>query len=163
LNVYETIVTKRDTRRYAARPIEAETMRRILQAGRMAGSSKNTQPVRFILIQKPERLAEVAECGHFAEHLPSAAAAIAVVLEPDGGSFDAGRAAQNMMVAAWAEGITSCPTSMHERDCAHRILGLPKGHELAIVLALGYPQAGSRLGAGRIRLPLSELVHEERW
>ena len=163
MNAYEAIVTKRDTRRYADRPIEAETMQRLLQAGRMAGSSKNTQPVRFVLIQKPERLAEIAKCGHFAEHLASAPAAIAVVLEPDGGSFDAGRAAQNIMVAAWGEGITSCPTSMHERECAREGLGLPEGHELAIVLALGYPQAGTRLGAGRARLPLEELVHEEHW
>ena len=67
------------------------------------------------------------------------------------------------MIAAWAEGITSCPTSMHERARARETLGLPEGHELAIVLALGYPQAGSRLSAGRSRLPLEELVHEEHW
>ena len=162
MDAYEAIVTKRDSRRYAKRLIPADTMRRIMQAGRMAGSSKNTQPVRFVLLQQREHIVALAECGHFAEHLSSAAAAIAVVLTPDGGSFDAGRAAQNMMVAAWAEGVTSCPTSMHERECARDRLRLPDGHELAIVLAIGYPEEDTSVGAGRARLPVEELVHQER-
>ena len=65
--------------------------------------------------------------------------------------------------AAWAEGITSCPTSMHNAECAREVLGLPEGHSVSIVLALGYPDESKPLGHGRVRLSLEELVHRERW
>ncbi len=163
MDAYRAIVSKRDTRRFAERPIPDDVLGRILQAGRMAGSSKNTQPVRLVVLREPERLAELAACGQFAEHVPRCAVAIAVVLIEDGGAFDAGRAAQNMMVAGWAEGVTSCPTTMHDGDCARTTLGAPEGSHVAIVLAMGYPEEGSRLGAGRERLSVDELVHWERW
>ena len=160
---YDVIRTKRDTRAYADRPIPEETLRRILQAGRMAGSSKNSQPFRFVVLRDRRRKEELAACGDFAAHLPTAPVVVAVVLVPEGGAFDAGRAAQNMMIAAWAEGITSCPTSMHRQEDAARVLGLPEGHRIAITLPFGYPAADGTGRPSRPRLPLSEYVFEDRW
>ena len=160
---YDVIRTKRDTRAFADRPIPEETLGRILQAGRMAGSSKNTQPCRFVVLRDEAHKRELAACGDFATHLPSAPVVVAVVLEPDGGALDAGRAAQNMMLAAWAEGITSCPTSMHRPDDAARVLGVPEGHRVAITLPFGYPAEGGPDRPSRARLPLAEYVHDERW
>lgn len=162
-STYDVIRTKRDTRTYADRAVPEETLQRILQAGRMAGSSKNSQPVRFVVLRSRERIEELAACGDFATHLPSAPVVVAVVLMPDGGPFDAGRAAQNMMMAAWAEGLTSCPTSMHHPDCAAEVLGLPPDHRVAIALPFGYPAEAAESRPGRPRLPLSEYVHEDRW
>jgi nitroreductase len=163
MDTYKCIVTKRDTRSYADKAISEETVSRILQAGRMAGSSKNSQPCRFVVLEKETRKKELAACGQFAAHIPSAPVVIAVVLQPDGGAFDAGRAAQNMMVAAWNEGITSCPVSMHDADCARRVLGLPEGHRVAIVLSFGYPEPAAARSMGRPRIALEELVRRDRW
>ncbi|MBI2913930.1 MAG: nitroreductase family protein [Chloroflexi bacterium] len=163
MDAYQCIVTKRDSRSYAEMPIEEDALRRILQAGRMAGSSKNTQPCRFVVLRDAERKAELAACGQFAQHVPQAAAAIAVCLPPTGGQFDAGRAAQNMMLAAWNEGVASCPVSMHDQEGARQTLGLPEGWRVAIVLALGYPRPGIPLGRGERRLALEEFVRWERW
>ncbi len=163
MDAYKAIVSKRDTRSYEGRPIPDAVLTRILTAGRMAGSSKNTQPCRFVVLRDAARKRELAACGQFATHVPSAAVAIAVVLVPGGSPFDAGRAAQNMMVAAWNEGVTSCPVSMHDTDCAVRTLGLPEGHRVAIVLAMGYPEGGRVEARGQQRLPLDELVHNEHW
>jgi nitroreductase len=164
MEAYACIRSKRDTRDYADRAISEESLQRILQAGRMAGSSKNTQPWAFVVLRDPERREELAACGQFAKHVPAAPLAIAVVLTPPGGGdFDAGRAAQNMMLAAWAEGITSCPVSMHDRECAARELALPEGHRVAIVLAFGYPASEESRHRGVARTPIDELVHEERW
>ena len=162
-STYDVIRTKRDTRTYADRPIPEETVQRILQAGRMAGSSKNSQPVRFIVLRDQARKEELAACGDFATHLPTAPLVVALVLTPGGGPFDAGRAAQNMMIAAWAEGITSCPTSMHRADDAARVLGLPEEHRVAIVLPFAYPAEGESGRPPRPRLPLAEYVHEDCW
>ncbi len=163
MDAYACIRSKRDSRTYADRPITEESLGRILQAGRMAGSSKNTQPWRFVVLRDEARKAELAACGQFAQHVPGAPLVIAVVLTPGGGAFDAGRAAQNMMLAAWAEGITSCPVAMHDRECAARVLGLPDGHQVAIVITFGYPASEASLHRGVARTPLSELAHQERW
>ncbi len=163
MNAYTAIRTKKDTRAYSERPITDEVLHRILQAGRMAGSSKNSQPCRLIVIQDRGRLEAIARCGDFAKHVPSAAVAVAVVLLPGGGAFDAGRCAQNMMIAAWAEGITSCPTSMHHQDCAREVLGLPDDHHVQIVLPFAYPDEMAVKRESRKRLPMDEFVHYDRW
>jgi nitroreductase len=163
MDTYKCIVSKRDTRSYADKAVSEETVGRILQAGRMAGSSKNSQPCRFVVLEKEARKKELAACGQFAAHIPSAPVVIAVVLQPDGGAFDAGRAAQNMMVAAWNEGITSCPVSMHDADCARSVLGLPEGYRVAIVLSFGYPEPSAAMSLGRPRMALEELVRRDRW
>jgi len=174
MDAYEAIVSKRDTRRYAERSIPEDILQRILQAGRMAGSAKNAQPVRFVVLQSREGKEALAACGQWATHLVAAPIAIAVVLVPEGdepgtpftlfrGPFDAGRAAQNMMVAAWSLGITSCPASMHDGEGAGKALGLPDGHVVANVIAFGYPEEGQLLHGGRQRIPLADVVHWERW
>ena len=163
MDAYTCILTKRDSRAYTDQAIPEATLERVLRAGRMAGSSKNTQPWRFVVLRDAARKAELAACGQFAQHLPAAPVVVAVVLAPGGGDFDAGRAAQNMMLTAWEERITSCPVAMHDRECASRVLGLPEGHRVAMVLAFGYPASEESLHRGIPRTPLAELVHNERW
>lgn len=163
MDAYRCIVTKRDTRAYLDKPIEEKELQKILQAGRMAGSSKDTQPTRMVVLRDPQRKREAAACGRYAEHLRPAAVGIAVCVPETGRDFDAGRSAQNMMLAAWSMGIASCPCSMHDQECATKTLGLPEGYRVVTVLALGYPNPAVSMHLGRKRLGLSELVHEERW
>lgn len=174
METYRAIVSKRDVRAFSERPVPGEVVTHILQAGRMAGSAKNAQPLRFILIRERVGREALAKCGEYAMHVPGAAFAVAIVLVPepfrdDGGftifrgPFDAGRAAQNMMLAAWAVGVASCPASMHDAERARTTLGLPEGHLVANVIAFGYPAEGAAAPGGRPRMPLDEIVHEERW
>jgi nitroreductase len=163
MDTHVSIRTKRDSREYDTRPISDDALDRILQAGRMAGSSKNTQPWRFVVLREEASRAALAECGQFAKHVPPAPLAIAIVLTPGGGPFDAGRAAQNMMLAAWADGITSCPVAMHDQDCATKTLGLPADHRVAMVISFGYPKSKASLHRGIPRTPMSDLVRYERW
>ncbi len=163
MDAYKCIVTKRDTRAYLDKPIEEEELQRIIQAGRMAGSSKNTQPTRLVVLQEPQRREDVTACGKFAQHLPAAAEGIAVCLPETGSDIDAGRSAQNMMLAAWSMGIASCPCSMHDQECATKTLGLPEGWRVCVVLALGYPNPKVSMHLGKRRVELSELAHKERW
>ncbi len=163
MDAYTCICTKRNSRAYAEQSISEETLAKILQAGRMAGSSKNTQPWGFVVLRDAQRKSELAACGQFAGHVPSAPVSIVVVLTPGGGDFDAGRAAQNMMLAAWALGITSCPVAMHDREAANRALGLPEGYRVAMLIAFGYPASDESLHRGIARTPLAEIVHQERW
>ena len=173
MDAYKVVVTKRDTRTYTDQPIPDEVLQRILQAGRMAGSSKNTQPVRLVVIRDREWLKQIAECGKFSQPLLGAQAGIAVCCAPDGSDFDAGRAAQSMMVAAWNEGIASCPTSVHDQPCIIEKLGLPqddvgeasgrKGWRVVVIIALGYPEPSVPMSMGRARVPVEDYVMWEKW
>ena len=159
----DCILSKRDSRSYSGQTISEETLQGILQAGRMSGSSKNTQPWGFIVIQDDAQKAAIAGCGDFAQHVPAAPLVIVVVLTPGGSGFDAGRAAQNMMLAAWNEGTTSCPVAMHKRECAQDVLGLPEGHTAAMLLAFGYPESEESRHRGIARNSMTDLVHQDRW
>jgi nitroreductase len=173
MDAYKAIVTKRDTRAYTDEPIRNEVLNRVIQAGRMAGSSKNTQPIRIIVIRDREWLKEVATCGTFSQPLLTAQVGIAVCASPSGSDFDAGRAAQNMMVAAWNDGIATCPTSVHNQECAREKLRLPqdeedeasgrKGWRVVVILALGYPNKDVPMSMGRKRVELGDYVHWEKW
>ena len=162
MDAYTCIIGKRDTRTYADKPIPPEALRRILQAGRMAGSAKNAQLSRFVVLEERERKQELATCGQYAAHIPWAPVVVAIVMPKEGRDFDAGRSAQNMMLAAHADGIASCPVSMHDQDCARRVLGLPEGHKVPIVIAFGYPTDAPR-APGVPRTTLDELVHRGGW
>jgi nitroreductase len=171
---YEAIVSKRDTRQFEGGPVPEEALRRILQAGRMAGSARALEPVRFVVITGQEQKERVAACGRSTAHLVAAPLVVAIVLEPEmgvvgaplthfRGPFDAGRAGQNMMVAAWAEGIGSCPASLHDGEAAGEALGLPEGYTVANCIAFGYPAAPDGTPERRPRKALEEYVHRERW
>ena len=64
---------------------------------------------------------------------------IALVRLPGGGDFDIGRVAQNMMEAAGALGIGSCPVTLHREACARERLHVPDDHGCRYALAFGYP------------------------
>jgi len=174
MDVYHAIKTLRAVRQYTDQSIGDEIITRILEAGRWAGSAKNTQPWQFIVVKERETLNRLAGCGTYASHLREAAFAIVVVAEPTPrADFDSGRAVENMMLAAWGEGIGSCIASMHREADAKKVLGIPEHLKLQQAIAFGYPRTdvtptieGKPLKdvlAALGRRPLAEIVHHERW
>jgi nitroreductase len=88
--------------------------------------------------------------------------AVVIVIPEGGWVFDAGRAAQNMMIAAWADGVGSRPASM-VGDCVKELLGIPEGHEVVLALAFGYPDPEQPHQSGKKRVSLEDKVHWSRW
>lgn len=132
------IASKRDQREYADREIPDETVRRILDAGRISGSAANRQPWRFLALRDRSVLERVAETVYEPANVLGAKLAVAIVVS-DSPGFDCGRAAQNMMLAAWNEGVTSCPNGMPDPAEAAESLGLPEGERPLNILSFGYP------------------------
>jgi len=169
MDTYQTILSLRSVRQFdLSRPIEEAMQQRIMQAGRMSGSSKDSQPWWFIVVTERERLQALSQTGDFAQHLAGAAFAVAIVFDPKfyRGEFDSGRTAQNMMLAAWAEGIGSCIASMHREDDCKTLLGVPHELRLQHILSFGYPLPVDQSIAvvpKRPRKPLAEIVMKERW
>ncbi len=163
MDAYQAIIGKRDRREYDSKPIPEEALQRLLQACRMAGSSSNTQTLRYIVMRDQAAKEKLAPAGPGTAPLVDAPLVIVIVQERDRRDFDVGRAAQNMMVAAWAEGIHTCPIGLREEEIASEALGLPESHFVSIGISFGYPAAAAKSGESRPRLSLDELVHYDRW
>jgi nitroreductase len=140
MDAYLAIASKREVREYADRPLPEDVTRRILDAGRVAGSATNAQPWRFLVIEDPGLKQRVAETVYAPGTVLGAPLVVALVLTDGGfGGFDAGRAAQNMMLAAWNDGVGSCPNGMPDRAKTGELLGLDQDERVFVVLAFGYP------------------------
>lgn len=172
MDAYRCIVTKRDLRRYTAAAIGRPHLLQILEAGRRSGSARNRQPWEFVVVTDPAMLATLARCGRFAGHLARAAAGIVLLVEARWALFDAGRCAQNMMLAAWSLGIASCPIGLSDDREVRQLLHLPEPLVVATTIALGHPDPRGRSPAERLALavvaqrgrkPLETLVHWGRY
>jgi nitroreductase len=138
MTVSELIRTKRAVRQFTDEPLSEEAMRSILNAGRRAQSSKNTQPWHFIALRDRETLQQLSQCGAYAGHLAGAPFAVALIAStPDG--FDLGQAAAYLQLAAWELGIGSCIASMWESEKAKAILGVPHELHFDVAISFGYP------------------------
>jgi nitroreductase len=172
METWHAINSVRVVRQFADRPLAEEHLDRIVNAGRRAGSSKNQQSWAFIVVRDREHLRQLATVGRYAGHLAGATVAVALVTPDEKGPannsimWDLGRAAQNMVLAAWELGIGSVPATVYDHDLAAALLGLPSGQRCDFLLSLGYPADPSVLTAPNRaggRLPLEAVRHEERW
>jgi len=173
MDAWQAINSVRVVRQFEERPLAAEHLDRILNAGRRTGSSKNEQRWAFIVIQEREHLWELAGVGRYADHLAGAAAAVALVVPAASDPlralsvmWDLGRAAQNMVLAAWELRIGSAPATVFDQDLVRQLLGLPDEQRCDFILSFGYPADPSVLTRPNRpggRKPLEAVVHSERW
>jgi nitroreductase len=158
---YERVLGLRALRSYRDEPISDGDLARLLEAARWTGSSKNLQKWSFIVVDGGQK-ARLAECGDYTIPIREAPLAIALVEEPGGYEFDTGRVAQNIMLAADAIGIASCPITLHRDADVATVLRLPDGARCRYAIALGYPSdeaSPRRLGG---RKPLGEVAYRNR-
>lgn len=164
----------RQVREFASTPVDPAAVHAMADAARWSGSSRNAQPWRFVIIQDPERIRAIHEAGlPMTRALATARAAIAIVLpsEPGTGishSYDEGRAAERMLVAASMLGLGAGIAWVRSdaRPTVGELLGLPEDRFVRTVIAVGHPsEAGrrSKSAPGEARLPREEMVFEERW
>jgi nitroreductase len=170
MNVSEAIRLKRAIRQFKDVPLPDDVKAAILNAGRRAQSSKNTQPWHFIAITDKTILKALSVCGPWAGHLAGAALGIALVSEDPNQRFqilfDLGQAAAYMQLEAWELGVGSCPATIYEPDKARQVLGFPPDLHIRFALSFGYPLEGEKLTASPIkggRRSFDEVVHWDKW
>lgn len=141
METFVAIASRRDERRYSSQPLPPEAVTRVLDAGRLSGSSRNSQPWTFVVPESPERRARLAEAVSVPANVLAAGLVVAVVVHGKGPVlFDAGRAAQSMLLAAWAEGIASCPNGIVDQELAREVLACEPDETPVIVLSFGMPE-----------------------
>jgi nitroreductase len=164
MDAYRAIITKRDTRQYLPDPVAGEVLDKVLRAGRMAGSAKNAQLTRIVVVTEEARRRQLASCGDFTAWIHTAPVVLVLVAPVEGGRpFDLGRMAQNLMVSAHALGLATCPVTFQHQDRMRDAIGLPADLEGPMGVTLGHPAALDADRPRAPRLPLEDLVHRETW
>jgi nitroreductase len=169
METWDAIRSRRNVRSFSDQPVSAEHLDQILEAGRRAPSSSNTQPWDFVVVTDGAQLQELAKVWRGAGPVASSAATIALVVaaDPEGArrlQFDLGQTTMSMMIAAADLGIGSGHSGIGDQELADRLLGLPADRTCAFLIPLGYP-ADRPLAPIRKpdRRPFDEVVHRGTW
>ena len=154
MSVLELMKTRRTFRRFAQRPIPEEALSDILEAARFASSAANLQPLKYLIIESPDRVSAVFEHTRWAGYLPpeqgfppedQRPVLFAVVLidtdisQNAYADTDAGLAISNMTLAAWEHGIGSCIIGSFDREWIASFFDLPHHLKAHSLVAFGYP------------------------
>ena len=159
MDVYEAATKRRSIREFKDRPVPYDTLERCVNAARLAPTAVNRQLCEYIIVDDEQLLPQVLNTvgswfgvprpkeGWSPERRPKAyiITLINLPLEAELGfgrtntNYDVGMAAENMMLVALEEGIGSCAITSHKQGKLRQVLNIPDKYEIALVLALGFP------------------------
>lgn len=178
MEVIECIRRDRATRSFTDEPVTQQTVTKLIDAARRAGSGKNRQPWSFIAVQDRDRLDDLATFGQYTTPLTRAPLAIVVLVknrDPNGprlgDAMDCGRAFQNLKLAVTAHGLGGVPQTV-DSESAGELLNVPDDLTVLIALAIGHPAGPDDTIEGvpksdvlesPARKPVSELLHWEQY
>jgi nitroreductase len=163
MEVFEAVCTILAVREYQDKPVPPETVRRIVEAGRLTGSSMNRQPWHFIVVQNRDTLRQLGALAKTGPYVGQAPLAIVVPIQR--GPFavsDGSRAIQSMMLTAWSEGVGSNWVGFMGMKEVKPLLGIPDDLDVLAIIPFGYP--ARPIGKGqKNRKPFSEVAHLEQF
>ncbi len=163
MDVFEAVRTVLAVRSYKQTPVPADTVRRIVEAGRLTASSMNGQPWHFIVLEDRETLKKLGQAAKTGPYIAQAPLAIAIVIDKSKFAVsDGSRAIQSMILTAWSEGIASNWVGFMGPNEIKPILGIPEDLDLLAILPFGYPTVAHSKGKKQ-RKPLSAVASREKF
>ncbi len=151
-NAFDLIVSRRTVRQFKPDPVPRAVLESLVDAGRLAPSAANLQPLEFVLVDEPSVRDEVFSCLKWAAYIapagnpapgrePSAYVIVLVnaTVREKMYEYDVGAAQENMILAAAGEGVASCWLLSIDRDRLRVLLEVPDAYRIDSVLALGFP------------------------
>jgi nitroreductase len=167
MDAYDCILTKLEVREFDdQRSVSSEIRLKILESARLTGSSLNTQPWRFIVIQNKDNLKKLSDDSTTGKWISGANFAIIILTNPyfRFHLIDAGKVVQNMQLAAWNYGVGSALFTGIVEDRMRKDFGIPIDYKPVIVVGFGFPK---RKITGKTkkknRLTMHELVSFEEY
>jgi nitroreductase len=173
------IETRRSIRSYTSRPVEDETVARLLEAARLAPSGSNTQPWHFIVVRSRETMEKLVHADHRQAFMLQAPVFLVCVADmkartdrevsvreesPDEELKqiirDTAIATEHIVLEARHLGLSTCWTGWFRQDDVRPVLGIPEDKYVVCILTLGYSDATPRPVPRR---SLEEIVHREKW
>lgn len=174
-NFLRMVTSRRVVREFTDAPLDDQDLLYVLTAGRWATRGSNSRIHRFLVLQNRTLIRRVRSFSPGMLGTPAAlivictdgalAAAAEVQLDRDVTPWiDVGTAAMNMMLAAHATGLGSCPVTSFSKSAVGVVLKLPPQVVPEFIVQLGYPVAsGHPSGSALSRSGLNQLVDWERY
>ena len=159
----------RAVRSFRPDPVPQEVVDGILNVARWSGSAGNKQPWEILVVSDRDTLRSLASVEGYAGHLAGAPLGIVLVMAGERAqqeTYDEGRLAERIMLAAQAYGVGSSIGWIvgSGRNAARELLDIPEEKVVRTAISLGYPDEETRRpGRGQVRKPLDEIVHYERY
>ena len=148
----DLILSRRTVRRFKPVAVDRLLLEKLVNAGRLAPSAGNLQPLEFIAVDDEEIRRAVFPCLRWAAYItprgnpqpgqePMAYIVTLVNLgvREKGFEYDVGAAMENMVLAAREEGLGTCWLLSVDREKLAGILNVPERYRIDCVLAIGYP------------------------
>lgn len=152
-------------------PVSREDVLKCLEAARMSPSACNSQPWKFIVVDDKAKLAEMADAAEglgmnkFTRDVP---VMVAVVLEKmnatarlgsllkhkDYSMLDLGMAVEHFCLQAADLGLGTCIMGWFDEKRIARLLGVPRGKRIPLIISLGYPENPTRR---KVRKPVEDM------
>lgn len=152
MSLYDLITSRRSIRQFQQKPISRDILRNIVNAGRLAPSAANRQPLEFIVVDDEKKRSKIFPCLKWAGYIapegnpmlgqePTAYVLVLVntKIREQEYEWDSGAAIENMILTAWEKGIGSCWIVSVDKNQVISLLDVPKGYHVDSVIALGYP------------------------
>ena len=150
MDVYNAIVSRRSIRRFQQKSVEIETLKKFVNAARLAPSAANLQPIEYFVVTDKELCSRIFDTIGWAGYIkpkwvpnegerPTTYIILLVRnIENKWYLRDVSLASENIVLAAEGEGIGSCIICNINRDKIHDILRIPKELHVDSLIALGY-------------------------
>ena len=176
------MATRRSCRAYQDKPVSREDLLKIVEAGRLTPSGCNAQPWKFIVVDEDTALeklrdALVVEDGMTGAPWRDQVPAFIVLCEQEAkvrpsviahykdsqrfAQGDIGAACMNMCHEAMDLGLSTCIIGMNDQEKMEQSFGIPAGHEVRLVLAVGY--SAETKDPPKVRKPLEEICSFNHW
>lgn len=164
MEVYDAVRTVLAVRSYQDKAIPPELVRRIVEAGRLTGSSMNRQPWHFLVVENRETLQQLGALAQSGPYIAQAPLAVVVLMEQSRFAVsDASRAIQSMMLTAWAEGVGSNWVGFGGLLEIKPLLGIPAELDVLAIVPFGYPVQTLQGKGKKQRKALAAVAHQERF
>ncbi|MBE0674564.1 MAG: nitroreductase family protein [Bacteroidales bacterium] len=154
---------RQSDRGYTDKPVEEDKIERIVEAARLAPSACNAQPWKFIVVTDPlirEKVAEAASAKALGMNTFVSQAPVLIVIvrekpnlssrigasvkDKDYSLMDIGIASGFISLQACAEGLGSCIMGWFNEKLVRKILGIPSGKRIELIISVGYPSKDYR-------------------
>ena len=163
METFDAIRTVLAVRHFKDTPIPEPIVRQIVEAGRLTASGGNRQQWHFIVVRDKETLRRLGQLASTGPYIAQAPLAIVVAMDRSPlANSDGSRAIQDMILAAWSQGVGSNWVGVNNLQEVNRLLGIPEEVSVLAILPFGYPV--EVVGKGqKNRKPLGEVASNERW
>ena len=151
---------------YTSEPVSQQAIEAILEVGRWTGTGGNRQPTEVLVVRDPDTRRKLGEWG--AAPAATAAVVLLLVTASDASTFDEGRVAERLALAAAACGLGSTVATLKNDGpgAAKRLLGIPTERRAVALVAIGHPDVEARRARPKIpqaRKPMTEFAHWDRF